>query len=658
MFNKIGFPGHQGLPFNTSPPTVDGYTEPHPGMPVSSWRLEAGYVGGARFSYAGSGAAFPAASFQGVKDSGAGFLHLAFDVRFDPSFNNSDRVMIILRPAFAAGSSTADRRIDILPVFSGAGGAAAAPVSTNDLASANYRTDRPPRALEVYRRNPTSPTPASVWNNVSASVGPNLQVKVSSSAPTSTAKSWTVELRIPTTAAGGGADWVDITNDFGLYINMIRVCSGAGCSGPLLDGLFSTQFTWPFDPANPSAFLLTDALMGGPKPVEDWDVPAATLGEALIVPAGNVVPGVGVKFKNGLYSIGVLAGGAIGGTLRMTPVGTVNDLVAELKNEHPTDTASGLEAEFRIADFGLGPYGNASLWRKTPSSPNPAAATGSIAPGATTTITSQWIATAADKVRYSGIWSDECLWVDIDSSAGASIAESSQRRNLTVVTASEDTGVASVSGDIPDTPADAVEFDYWLHSAVVRLEELSSNEPPFQGRREGDDDHRERPDPEKTFDLLDANPLLTGQAAYTGKSSATWLWVNTGYWRTPEVLTIDGDTYAIWANTGSFGSVVHHFLPPGQTPQDVDILTDIAGRGVKSTGPGGYLFRLPPKTVKRLWIRVLAGDKEELSKGFGKLETEEPPEPPKVRDDPYRKPGGYLQELLDRLRKLFQRPPR
>jgi hypothetical protein len=52
---------------------------------------------------------------------------------------------------------------------------------------------------------------------------------------------------------------------------------------------------------------------------------------------------------------------------------------------------------------------------------------------------------------------------------------------------------------------------------------------------------------------------------------ATWLMVSNGYWRTPEHLTIDGIKHAIWPDSGTFGSVIHHYLEAGSESEDIGI---------------------------------------------------------------------------------------
>jgi hypothetical protein len=663
MFNEISFPTHQGLPFSSGPPVIDGFSELHPGLPpihpeyatnpAVFWPLEAGYVGAPKFDYAGSGSAFPNATFRGVVENGQPFLDLAFDVRFDYSFDEKDRIIILLRPAFSPQTnSTADRRIDIFPVFfpgmaGPGGGAAAGPTNARDLAAYNYKDDRPARLVQYYRRT-SSGSPK--WALISAVA--NAGVKVSSSqtavSPDAPARHWSVEIRIPTTklgAQGGGADWVDITNDFGLYINMMRICSsGPDCSAPMpeIGTFFSSQFTWPFDPANPAANLLTDAGMGGEQLEQDWDVPSAmTLGHAKLGGAASQ----GVKFQGGSSGIGVLSGGTVIGTLDMSSVGASNQLVAKLLNDHPANPATGVKATFRIANFGLGPYGNAAQWAPTPNlqpGNNPAVAPNMAAGGGTAQAVSQWNASSADVTRYSGIWNDQCLWVELDGPAGTFIAESSIKRNLLVNTASETESVASIDGEVPDADHDGEsKIDYWLHSTAVRLE-------PFQ-YTQGDLGHDVVRDVERDVDIRigdersvpfvpNTDPLLTGEAATTDKPAATFLWVNTGYWRTPYTLTIDGQRHAIWLNSGSFGSVITHYLEEGQRPEEIGLKTALLGDDVIPTGTEGYSLHF--KGTKRIWAVARAGTRDELERPFEpRRDPPEPVEKPDGGPGPGPKPG-------------------
>ena len=658
VFNQINFPSHQGLPFQGNPPTIDGFTELHPGLPPTSWRLEAGYVGGPQFDYLGSGGVLPNASFRGVKESGADFLILSFEIRFDPSFDDRDRALIIIRPNAANGSSANDRRIDIFPVTEGTvgpggapagGGAAPLPTDPADISALEYRTNRAAREVKTYQRTGGTPRWAPITVN-------NLLVKVSSSAPSASgppSRNWTVEVRIPTTQAQGGGSWVDIPGTFGLYVNLMRFCTpgATGCAGPEIDGYFSSQFTWPFDPANPVASAITDVTTGGAAD-DDWDAPGA-LGTATI----NGPAAQGVKFKDGWQGIGVLSGGAIGGTLDLSFAGATNQLIARLINDHPTNVAQGpISAEFRLAGFGLGTYGNQAAWDKTPSVLNPAStpvANPNIAAnGGTADITSTWTATQQQVDDYAGVWSDQCLWVTLDApgassnpSPGVFFAENSVRRNLTVKQASETETAATVSGTVPDAEVDNGEIDYWIYSVALRLYPyrfepriVAVNLDSAVG-------------PGQVFDALNTSPLLTGEAAEAEKESASFLWVNSGYWRTPETLTVDGNRYRLWVNSGNFGSVVQHVLEQGQTIDDIGIRAELLGTDVRPGRYGGVHFRVPHKGAKHLWGMIRAGTPGELERPF---ERREDPVPPK-RHEPGGTGGG--PELPQGCRQLLANIP-
>src|SRR5690349_9331084 len=99
MTDTLGFPPHQGLPWQSGPPAVDGYVEPNPGVqddPDYSTsspphvQLEAGYVGGSRYTAADASApssgGVPAVQFQGVKHNADDLIYLAWNIRFDFSF--------------------------------------------------------------------------------------------------------------------------------------------------------------------------------------------------------------------------------------------------------------------------------------------------------------------------------------------------------------------------------------------------------------------------------------------------------------------------------------------------------------------------------------------------------------------------------------------
>lgn len=102
-----------------------------------------------------------------------------------------------------------------------------------------------------------------------------------------------------------------------------------------------------------------DSPNGAYASLNDIMIPAGRMGQAVLG------AGMGVYFDGGWNSIGVLSGGTVTGSIDAT-LNTVNTLVAKLKNYSTTDDALGVNATFRLADFGIGPNpNNKGSWGKS-----------------------------------------------------------------------------------------------------------------------------------------------------------------------------------------------------------------------------------------------------------------------------------------------------
>src|SRR5690348_5049543 len=115
MFNRFCLVAHEGLPWEPSPPRIDGYVEPDPGVP--SIQLEAGYTHGTRFTYDnGGGSGSPVVAFQAIKDRNDVDLNLGFVTRYDFSFDNNVHIVMVFLPSFGSATGNAlttdYRRID------------------------------------------------------------------------------------------------------------------------------------------------------------------------------------------------------------------------------------------------------------------------------------------------------------------------------------------------------------------------------------------------------------------------------------------------------------------------------------------------------------------------------------------------------------------
>lgn len=594
MFDKIVFPVFEGLPFQVQPPTVDGYIEPEQlegpgqtGVPTAPGDIphpgpEVGYTHGARFSYGdGGGTGIAVSALQGVWDPASQLLYLGFLVRYDFSFDDQDRIVVVLRDPYLVnpGQSSDTRRIDILPLATGSG--AQAPDNPTlpggiPQPSLHARWDKPPRTPPAfYKLNAAGATP--VW--LADSQPANFDVKVRSvHSDGSSAYYWSVELKIPTSMTSGGASWINLSPSFGLYTNIIRVCTS--CTGLPIDGFPSTQFTWPLNPAAPDDRTIQD--QGGAELTPDnWDIPANWLGEATLLAPGATNPARGVKFQNGVFSIGVRQGlnvsSAIGDTLDMTAVGNQNTLVARLVNDDQTNPTPQVNAEFRLADFGIG-GGMPGVWAKVPSTPNPSALAAVPAPAGMATpapvdLTSIWTIAAGDRSKYQSLWTDQCLWVTLSSTNAANIVEESMRRNLTVHTMSEYAGGFTISGEGYGPPPDgASDHDFLLHSVAVQLNLFRHAE------------EKERL----------SHPLVSGTSAGDGaQPPVTWLWVTNGYRDTARTLTINGNKYRIYVHAGSFGHVFVHEVEGTEAPESIDLGVAFSGGGLQRHSPSLSTLRVP-----------------------------------------------------------------
>ena len=619
MFNQIVFPPYEGLPFEVKPPKIDGYVEPEKlerprqtGTPTTSTDFghpsEVGYTHGARFSPdEGAGTGFAVAAFQGVWDAQAGLLYLGFIVRYALSFNLEDRVLVALR------QGQEFRRIDIQPNSNDGGASGADDPAPLPQPTVHVRTGRDPgiTPVSVYRSNPPGTTP--LWKPMTPPAP--LQVKVRTireESPPSDGRYWSVELTIPTQSAGGpnpgGGDWLTLNPQFGLYVNLIRF--GAGTT--TLETLPSIQATWPYDPANPEAFVIADQPGADPRE-NNWLI--STYGQATLLAPGQPNPGRGVKFENGVSSIGVLqADNSIGGVLDMRTVGTVNKLVARLVNTDVTNPAPSVLAEFRLAEFGVG-GGMPGVWDKVPSVSNPSAAV-QVPSSASGTVhadlTSDWTITQADRDKYVGLWNDQCLWVHLTATAPTNFVEASMRRNLTVKLMSEYNGGFVVHGSGYPRPPSG-EHDFLLHSVKVPVA-LTGPDPVVDG-----------PGPEIRPLHLNLAAGLIREAGDNGeggngnqdgngkgRENVAWIWVTNAYRDTGRTLTLGRRRTRVYVHAGSFGHLFVHTLQAGETPQSVDLAVDFRGGGIE-VGRDGLST-----------LRVRDGDKAVVATSFRSVPAGEP----------------------------------
>ncbi|HKV10065.1 MAG TPA: hypothetical protein VJ725_18135, partial [Thermoanaerobaculia bacterium] len=426
LAQKLCFPPHEGLPHHGgTPPVIDGYIDRAVGYPTDE--LETGWVRSSLVTY-DAGSTVTLTNFRGLKDNSGPFLYLGFTVQFDQTFDDDDVIVLVLRPSFApAAHSAQERRIDIYPVQNAIGGVPAGPddAPPGSMPSEHIRTNRSPRNVEYYK-----------WDTVSNSyvaISPisNIGVKVRSWSNTMTDNSWGVEIKLPITSAGalgGGPNWIDLTSNFGLYFNVIRVCNGAVCGPSVLENNYTTQFPWP-RAVGPTGILVDP--MGGPLPtLASYEIPPGWLGEGVI--GGGAGTCQGVHFVNGPSGIGTRDPANPSGPLSGSIDGMNNNtFVARVINDGTS--APNVRAEFRIANWGLGP-GDPGVWKSIPlSAPPPALSTPQTVGNSQVELTKDWQLTAAERAMYGPgktLNDHQCLWVLLSSTSSVDFSESSVRRNM------------------------------------------------------------------------------------------------------------------------------------------------------------------------------------------------------------------------------------
>ena len=610
FFNELGLPPHEGLPGFGGPPQIDGFVEPEPGVPPP--QFEFGYVNSGRFIYGGD-SGIPLAVIDCVKDNAASLLYLGISTRMNISFNDSDFVMIVIRPGGPNGNKNEDLRLHIRPVsatpsgtVTGADGAVpavATPPAPGDSAptTANpslpdVRGNRNPAfTTQVFERD-TAASPPRVWKTRAAPT--NLSVKVRS-AKTGSARFWSVELQMPT---DGGATWVALQSTFGLYISTGRVFTGGHGQG------YVNQMPWPYDPEHAEDNVVVDPHAPFGEFLDNWDVPAsaafAGIGSGLLGSSAK-----GVKFLSDASGIGVLSGTSIS-TLLDTTTGATNKMVARVVNTAGV-IAQKMRATFHVANFGINGAstpGWGANWAKCPDDSsttvtrNPTlpvdlpAAPSSGTPTAQD-ITFDWHISAADHNALR-LWDHTCLWVELDSIAGAgqavNITQSSVRRNL------QYTGASTVEHNATlDTYGFGLsrqhngKHDILLHVATMPIP------------RQQIDPRRDRPQGEQLYEQI-YGPLLAGHISYTPGSKETvgWVSVVNAYVVTNKVLTIDGRKHKVVVGGSSYGFVAEHTLEPGETAGKVDLTHALEAPGLEYRGEGLYQITVAENTRVTLKNRL------------------------------------------------------
>jgi hypothetical protein len=539
-------------------PTVDGFFDLD--YMLTGETPEGGYIGGSELTIGASGIA--PVVFRGIRKTSTNRLVLAFMCRFSHEFDANNAVVIVVKPTFGDSDPTHARKIIIKPVHPGSGAGTTPAPGPNEI-----KTGQDPVNVNFSRGvAPAMPGDPPTWALYFTQT--NTTVKVRSWLPTVPSGSppesaWSVEVELPTTAADGGGDWIDLGNDFGLFFSVIKIIP--------VEGGAATQYWFP---------AFNGAQVTGA--VEVWT--PTTYGHGIIphVSGESLPPGQypGVGFDDPWLGIGcrpvtAAPGSALSGTINGagSPAGTPdNRIVAKVRNNSSTP-ANDITCEFRFHRYGLGPS-DPLLWNSPPGlTPNPTPNRDGPTPDPAFNVPPN-----STGNEVSAVWpkndpslaavasQDTCMWAQLSARTPVTFFQSSTRRNMTFVNLSESDADAVVSGKGYDNPPDGSgDQDFivetFARGVIVRelIEKRDSIDPallPIVAQSLAGAE-RGAVAGVATLDHAMLSTHATGTSPYA--NSVVFIWQSFGYRVTADTITFGATTYPLLDNgCGSFGSVAHH----------------------------------------------------------------------------------------------------
>lgn len=612
-------------------PNIDGYVHDDQGV-FTGETAETGYTNGSRIYLGGAGSGLQPVIAQVVKDGNS--LVFGFFCRGDLSFDDSDVVVLALRPTAGAANMEA-RRIDIKPVWSNDGGGAAGfgfGVAERNAADSTVpeawvsnppyqvRSKKHARAVQFYNQvsgsttwNPYTPTgfvellppqvpaPADPIDDS----GANYRIRVRSWQPpvaggSSPEAAWSIEIRLPIDKATGGADWVDLAaGGFGLYFNIARSGRLPVSGDDFLDGWFCTQLRFPdfgaAAPPVPTNSRLTGNLDATSVIQPSW------YGTGLINPPANA--GAGVRFKNGVWGVGRRAhDDTVTAPSGAIAVNKTNDMVAILENTGPA--VNGIQAVFRIGTYGLNSWGDFRI----PSGMATSATDANLAVGIPATPSAD-----ATSVRVYNVTPGDfaagthhCMVVELTSVNPVTFTQSSIRRNMDFATLSDHETTAEVSGRGYPAPASG-EHDFLLFTRcrAISVQQLVTwyrehpNYDPQTIAMVGGALQHAADKTDQGVILVDHDHLRTATVDYG--NVVIYAWITEGYRRTDTYFQVGDKKMVVLDETpGAFGLALYHVGLQDRFGWALD------APGLTNHGSGIHALKVPDGGAVTLHVRLSA----------------------------------------------------
>lgn len=502
-------------------------------------------------------------------DSGTRYLYYSFDVRFDPSLDPNEDILV-----FGIASTTTQHLFIVRPI------------PDQNAHTADSLTSTP----EYYTRS----IPGTAWIPQSAPPtwlsGTTAQTRFWVVKPGPGVNEWTVQVRIPASSLiTGGA--------FGFYTNLL-VKMGIG-------GL--TQYHWPRATADISEVFGAPDLPDGVPPLDQW-------GEGRIGGGLECKQGIDLSSWAQIGSIDNRTGIPASSNLIFTD--TTNTLFAWPSYSSTTALAAGqLTATFRLANWGASAQwidirGGSSI------ASNRIITAAEVGPGVPITnapITFTWTLNSAEIAFYNA-HPHQCMLVELISSGNVDFASASVVRNMDFAKAStvEDEAELNVTG-LGDPPPGLAGHRLWIY-----LETRNMPEPTLGSQlsgaveylvdwfgqligglgRRGDEVGIAR---QRRVVGWSPDWPLRGVDPDTLSTAENWpIYRVNVFYETGEFITVDKEKLPVLAELGSYGYFMRHegLLTGWQS--------ELAG--LEQRGPNVYTVVLPKDGVAKVTDKIVAAE--------------------------------------------------
>lgn len=534
--DSMCFPPHRGVPGSTNPPVIDGKVQEDVG-----WR------GAYRITY-GNGTNSLHVACQALKHSTDAYIYLSYEIRNDPTFDNTDVIVITFRPNITNGLFANDRKIVIYPICDniGAGG------QTCSITTPDDKIDQLPRQIRFYRNS-------AGWVEIPATQITNLVTKVRSYTDGST-KAWNVEMQVPTSTSTGGIQWGNFSDEFLFYFNVIRVSGTNGAefhwprNAPEINGDLSLYpfYPWEWGKANKSNTALCNGVfISNYSDIGTNNTPSS---EILFTSPPNT-------YTNTFYAH-VKNNSEIGGVYQQA-----DDILVRFRLAN-----WGIPSKIDWSDIQVSNPPCPNI-QSNPSCPKDIAPATSSGPG-TETFNLEWKVPDSDIPLYQAN-KHQCVLVELDSKSNANITSKSIYRNMDFEQASSFTRSAEISargyGQLPPGFSDQ---QFALH--VATQEYAYGGGIAFDSFKLGTLLHKKIFDEKKPVSILN----------YTAH----------GYRYVGRVIIINERTYDLIDPVGSFGYVIRH---QGLVKEWKHKIT-----GCEMIQPNQYKLNIPPEETATIGTEI------------------------------------------------------